>query len=443
VPHLGEHAVVIGGSIAGLMAARVLSDFFDRVTVLERDQIEEGSAIHKSIPQGNHFHGLLQGGQEVLSSFFPGFTEDLRRYGAIRLRMGQNVAWYLPDGKAYNQTGSVRVPHDLGFEAHSASRGLFEFLIRRRTLGLPNVRFETGVAVRELSYRAGRIHGVRCEDSRSLVAALVVDAGGRGSRAPKWLSAIGFGQPAETAITVDIAYSSAYFRRPRFYESESLVFIVGPPPDFVKRGYVCEIEDDRLLVTLIGRGVVPPTNDQGFFDFASTLHSPLICQIIQQSERLSPIVPHRFPASVQRHYERMPDFPEGLLVLGDAVCSFNPAYGQGMSAAALQARALQQVLAESDGEIGKVSAAFFRKAAEINSGPWTLCATLDFAFPQTRGERPPGLKEQAQYMAALDRLQADDIELQRLVAGVFLMTQPLSILHQEPLRSRVLAHMRC
>lgn len=441
MPRLGGHAVVIGGSIAGLMAARVLSDFFDRVTVLERDEIEEGPAIHKSIPQGNHFHGLLQGGQEVLSSFFPGFVEDLRHHGAIRLRMGDNVAWYLPDGKAYNQTGSVRVPHDLGFEAHSASRGLFEFLIRRRALALPNVRFETGVTVRELACGEGRVHGVRCDRSRSLDAELVLDAGGRGSRVPKWLYELGFGQPTETAITVDIAYSSAYFRRPRLYESESLVFIAGPPPNFIKRGTVCEIEDDRLIVTLIGRGVVPPTDEQGFFDFARSLHSPLICQLIHQTERLSPIVPHRFAANVQRHYERMPDFPEGLLVLGDAVCCFNPAYGQGMSAAALQARALQQALAECDGEIDGLTTVFFRKAAEINSGPWTFVATLDFAFPQTRGERPPGLKEQAQYMAALDRLQADDIELERLVTGVFLMTQPLSILHQEPLRSRVLAHM--
>jgi 2-polyprenyl-6-methoxyphenol hydroxylase-like FAD-dependent oxidoreductase len=441
---LGEQAIVIGGSIAGLMTARVLSDFFDQVTVIERDDIEERPVIHKSVPQGNHFHGLLQGGHQILCSFFPGFAEELQIHGAIRLRMDGDVAWYLPDGKAYNFTGSLREPYPLGFEAHSASRGLFEFLIRRRTLALPNVRFEAGLAVRELDCRNECVHGVRCDGSRSLEADLVVDAGGRGSRVPKWLAAMGWAQPDETAIGVDIAYSTAYFQRPASYAGESLIFIVGPPPDFVKRGYVCAVEGDRLLVSLIGRFVHPPTDDQGFFDFAKSLHSPLICHIIEEAERLTPIAHHRVPVSLQRHYERLTRFPEGLLVLGDAVCCLNPVYGQGMSAAALQARALQQVLAEHGAQHGleKIGAAFFPKVAEINSGPWALAANLDLAYPQTRGERPTGFKERAQYMAALDRLQADDMELQRLVMAVFHLARPLSALHEEPLRSRVLARMR-
>jgi 2-polyprenyl-6-methoxyphenol hydroxylase-like FAD-dependent oxidoreductase len=207
---LGGHAVVIGGSIAGLMTARVLSDFFDQVTIIERDDIEGRPVIHKSIPQGNHFHGLLQGGHQILCSFFPGFAEDLRSFGAVRLRMGGDVAWYLPDEQGLF-TGSVREPHALGFEAHSASGGLFEFLIRRRILALPNVRFATGIAVRELCCRHGRVYGVRCDGSRSLEAELVVDAGGRGSRATKWLAAIGLRAPDETTIGVDIAYSTACF----------------------------------------------------------------------------------------------------------------------------------------------------------------------------------------------------------------------------------------
>jgi len=249
--------------------------------------------------------------------------------------------------------------------------------------------------------------------------------------------------PDETTIGVDIAYSTAYFQRPRSYAGESLVFIVGPPPDFVKRGYVCTVEDDRLLVSLIGRFVYPPTDDQGFFDFARSLHSPLICQIIQEAERLTPIAHHRVPISLQRHYEHLPGFPDGLLIIGDAVCCLNPVYGQGMSTAALQARALQQVLAEHGARhgLGKIGAAFFSKVAEINNGPWTLAANLDLAYPQTRGERPPGFRERARYMAALDRLQVDDIELQRLVMAVFHLARPLSALHEEPLRSRVLARM--
>jgi 2-polyprenyl-6-methoxyphenol hydroxylase-like FAD-dependent oxidoreductase len=146
-------AIVIGGSIAGLITGRVLSDFFGQVTILERDQIEDGPVVHKSIPQGNHLHALLQGGQQILASLYPGFAEDLRKLGAAAVTMGRDVAWYLPDGKAYNPTGSLRQPRDLGFEGHCASRGLIEFAIRRRTLAFRNVRVETGITVRELVHR--------------------------------------------------------------------------------------------------------------------------------------------------------------------------------------------------------------------------------------------------------------------------------------------------
>jgi 2-polyprenyl-6-methoxyphenol hydroxylase-like FAD-dependent oxidoreductase len=440
---LGDRAVVVGGSVGGLMTARVLSDHFNLVTVLERDEIEDRPVIHKSVPQGNHFHGLLQGGQQVMSSLYPGFTEELQNLGAVRLRIGRDVVWYVPDGKAYNFTGCVREPRDLGLEGHSATRGLFEFLIRRRTLGLPNVTFETGMTVSGLEYRDGRIRGVSCGADKSVEADLVVDAGGRGSRAPQWLAAIGFPRPDETTIGVDTAYSTAYFRRPASYDGEPAIFIVGPPPKFTARGYVCEIEDDRLLVSLIGRFIHPPADLQGFFDFARSLHNPLIYQLLNRTDRLTDIAHYRFPASTCRHYERMSRFPEGFLVIGDAVCCFNPVYGQGLSAAALQVRALRQVLNEhaSDHGLDGIAPVFFSKVAEVNSAPWVLAANLDLAYPQTRGERPPETQERARYFAALDRLQIEDTEVQRLVMEVFQLMRPLSALHEEPLRGRALARM--
>src|SRR5262245_41817250 len=420
---LGHHALVIGGSLAGLMTARVLAEYFDHVTVLERDAMEDRPVIHPSIPQGNHLHGLLQGGQQVLESLYPGFTAELRALGATRAIVGRDIVWYLPDGKAYNPTGSLREPLDLGFEAHCASRGLIDFLIRRLTLALPNVQLETGVTVRELAHSGGHVQGVRCNDSRLFAAELVVDAGGRGSRAPLWLEAMGFARPAETTIGVDTAYSTAHFRRPQSYAGEPLIFVTGPAPHFTRRGYLITIENETLLVSLIGRfGDYPPTDQAGFFTFAKEFQSPCTAELIGEAEQLTPIHHYRFPMSVQRHYERMASFPEGLLILGDALCSFKPIYAQGMSAAALQARALQEMLSEREAQsrgLAGIASSFFSTIAEINSTPWSLAAGFDFAYPQTRGERPPDVEQRARYFAAVDQLQRKDPGLQRLVTEVF------------------------
>ena len=179
VNSLGQHAVVIGGSLAGLMTARVLADHFDHVTVLERDEIEDRPIIHKSIPQGNHLHGLLQGGQQVLSSLYPGFTGELRTLGATRAMSGRDIVWYLPDGKAYNPTGSLRAPLDLGFEAHCASRGAHRIPGPTADPGTTECEAETGITVHELAQSGGHVQGVRCSGSRAFAAELVVDAGGR------------------------------------------------------------------------------------------------------------------------------------------------------------------------------------------------------------------------------------------------------------------------
>ncbi len=365
---LGNHAIVIGGSIAGLTTARALVDYFDHVTILERDQLEDRPVIHKSVPQGNHLHILLQGGQQVLSSFYPGFTDELRGLGAVRNTLGRDVVWYLPDGKAYTPTGAVREPRDLGLYGYSASRGLIELLIRRRTLALPNIAIETGVTVGALAEKHGRVHGVQCGDGRLIEADLVVDAGGRGSHAPSWLAAMGLPPAAESVIGVDSAYTTAKFRRPDAYEGESTISVSGPAPDFIRRAVVVAIEDNMLLISLIGRfGDYAPTDEDGFRAFAQSLHAPLVYQLVTETERLTEITHHRFPTSIMRHYERMPSFPEGFLIAGDAVCSFHPIYAQGMSTAALHANGLHQMLAERSAEsggIGGIASAFFAKAAE-------------------------------------------------------------------------------
>jgi 2-polyprenyl-6-methoxyphenol hydroxylase-like FAD-dependent oxidoreductase len=226
---------------------------------------------------------------------------------------------------------------------------------------------------------------------------------------------------------------------------EPIIFITGPAPSFTRRGYVITIENGTLLVSLIGRfGDFPPIDKQGFLGFARDLHSDVAFRIIRDGEQLCPIAHHRFASSVQRHYECMTAFPKGFLVLGDALCTFNPIYAQGMSAAAQQAEILHQVLSQcvaGSASLDELAPTFFARAADANSTPWNLAAAFDFAFLQTRGLRPPDLEQRARYFAALDRLQCEDTEVRRLVTEVFQLLQPLSVLMQEPLRSRVLQRL--
>ena len=203
------------------------------------------------------------------------------------------------------------------------------------------------------------------------------------------------------------------------------------------------IENGTLLVSLIGRfGDYPPTDKEGFIAFAKELHSDLAYRIIKDGEQLTAIAHQQFVSSVQRHYERMRHCPEGFVVIGDALCHFNPIYAQGMSAAAKQVGILQEILsdcAKQSRGLGGIASSFFTQAAECNSTPWNLAAGADFAFPQTRGVRPPGTAERARYFAELDKLAQEDSEVLRLMTEVFHLVQPLSVLQQEPLRSRVLS----
>ena len=449
---LGQQAIVIGGSIAGLTAARVLAAHFDRVIVLERDALEQRPAVHKSTPQGNHIHTLLLGGLQAMSSLYPGFVERLHKMGAVPIRAMSDFAIFFGNGvsaaKTFSLSGTVKEPRDFGFNLYSQSRELLEHCIRECTLETPNLTLWSAAMARQLDYDAQSVRGVRCgEDGReeTLAADLVVDAGGRGSHAPRWLKEMGFEAPEETSIGCDFAYSSARFRLPDYSgEPERYLLFVGPPPRFTNGAIMAPIENDIWQVSLGGRfGDYPPADEAGFMAYVkSSIPVPKLAELLRNAERVSPITHHRFPTSVQRHYERLGAFPERLIVLGDAVSSFNPVYGQGMSSAVLQVKQLEKLLGEraaNGGGLEGLAAGFFPRAADVISAPWILAAGADFAFPQTKGERPPNLAEGRSYFAALDALTAEDPEVHRMVFEVFGLVRPLSALTSEPLLSRVLA----
>ncbi len=446
---LGDHAIVVGGSIAGLIAARVLADYFAQVTILERDHIEPHPAVHRSTPQAHHLHAVQVGGIRVLAALYPGFCEKLSQMGAVPLRLTRDFPVYRPDGVAFSLTGTVREPRDLGLQLFGQSRALLEHCLRQCTLTLPNVSAQCDAQVEHLIAHRGHVEGVFYKlegEPRSLMCDLVVDCGGRGSRAPRWLNELGFSAPEETIIGVDFAYSSTKFHiRDHDGDLSPFSFVVGPPPHYTRGGALARIENDTWLVSLGGRfHDYPPRDHAGFMAFAEALPAPRIYDVIKHAERIEPIAHFRFPTSVLRHYERLKSFPERFLVLGDAISSFNPVYGQGMSSAALQAQALQTILAEraeSPDGLDGIANVFFPKAADVISTPWTLAANLDFAFPQTTGARPPVPQEILRYFTTLDQITAEDVEIHRILVEVVGLARPLTDLWDEPVRSRVLARM--
>jgi flavin-dependent dehydrogenase len=294
-------------------------------------------------------------------------------------------------------------------------------LIRRRVFALSNVEALEECDVENLVATSDgtRITGVTLirrnqgRQRETLSAGLVVDAGGRGASSPKWLEALGYGRPEEEAVTVNVGYATRIYRRdPADPMYKKWIFITPEAPRERRAGGAFPIEEDRWLVTLGGwAGDHSPPDEPGFLEFAKNLPAPDIYHLISRNEPLSEIVTHKFPSSLRRRYDRMRRFPEGYLVMGDAACSFNPLYGQGMSVAALQAADLDQLLHErfdrQEGLQG-IAKPFFQRAAKSIQNPWEIAVGEDFRFPETVGKRSPATSFINGYMDWIHRATHHD-----------------------------------
>jgi 2-polyprenyl-6-methoxyphenol hydroxylase-like FAD-dependent oxidoreductase len=389
------HVIVIGGSLAGLLAARVLTDHFERVTVIERDRYPVGPDARKGVPQARHAHVLLGRGQQILRELFPGLAEEMESAGVPVVDPAGDIAWLTPAG------WSIRFRSSLAML--SASRDLLEWSIRRRVAALPRIQILEDTDVSGLVPAASgrgicgalihRRHPGEGEPSgdQRLDADLVVDASGRGSHAPRWLTALGYAAPEETVVDSFLGYASRLYRCPGSLPAHwKAVYLQSKPPGGTRGGLILPVEGNRWLVTLSGRGGdYPPTDEAGFVAFARSLASPIIHEAFQGAEPLSAIVGYRGTANRLRHFERLERWPEGFVVLGDASCAFNPVYGQGMTTAALGAVTLGECLRQhaqrhSEG----MAMEFQRQLAQVNTTPWLLATGEDYRYPTTVGGRP-------------------------------------------------------
>ncbi|GIW52796.1 MAG: FAD-binding monooxygenase [Gemmatimonadales bacterium] len=388
-----NHAIVIGASMGGLLAARALADFYQQVTLIERDAFPPIGENRKGVPQGQHLHVLLLRGSEILEGMFPGLIADMMARGVPLLdRPEKELIWF--DGGGYH----ARFTNEDGrLGSLAVSRPLLEGYVRQRLLALPNVTAIEQCDALGLvpSERAGRVRGVRLvrraggSAEEVLEADLVVDASGRGSRAPRWLEEMGYTPPEEEQVTMHVGYSTRiYRRRPEHLNGAKAVVITPQPPQLKRLGVILAQEGERWIVGLGGAlGDYPPSDEEGFLAFARSLAAPEIYNVIKDAEPLSEIVTYRFKASRRRRYEKLTRFPEGFLVFGDAICSFNPIYGQGMSVAAMEALDLQHELRRGGEGLWR---RFFRRAARSIDNPWQIVVSKRPALPGSGRETHTG-----------------------------------------------------
>ena len=386
------NAVVIGASIGGLLAARVLSDSYARVVVLDRDVLPEDPAARRGVPQGRQLHVLLSRGKEALDELFPGLSAELNARGAPLVDLHDEVHWY-NDGHRMSRAPSPLI-------AVGISRPLLEDTLRARVLALPGVEVRSPVEVLGLTTTAdrSRVTGVRLlapgtSVEETLAAALVVDAGGRGSRTPVWLAELGYPRPDEEQVQVGVTYVTRTYRREPHHLDGLSGALTNAVPGLPRAGIVAVQEDGRYAVALSGMlGEEPPTDDEGMAAFADSLAAPQVSEVVRTAVPQSPPAKMRFPVSTRRRYERLRRFPAGYLVMADALCSFNPIYGQGMTVAALEALLLRRLLAERANHSDRLARRFFRGAAKVIDGPWSIAVGTDLRFPEVAGRRTPKVR---------------------------------------------------
>ena len=438
------HAIVIGGSMAGMLAGRVLAEHFARVTIVDRDHFPGGPEARKGVPQARHVHVLLWRGQQSLEKLFPGLQEALGQAGAPL------VDW-IGDARMYS-FGGWAPRFRSSYLTHPCSRDLLEWTIRQRLSAFPQVRFLEGHEAIDLLSNAQHTHvtGVRLRKrnqpepgNTELEGDLVVDASGRESRSPSWLEGLGYDAPQERLVNAFLGYATRTYQRPAGFDEWKSLLIRGTAQANMRSGVINPVEGGRWMVTLAGvGGDYPPTDERGFMEFARSLAVPSLYDAIREAQPLSSIAGYRKTENRWLHYERLERWPENLSLVGDAVCGFNPIYGQGMSVATLGALALEQCLSiwRDKPSLDGLARCVQKKVARAIAGPWLLATGEDYRYPGTEGGGRNALTRLAhRYMDRVMTISNQDTQVFSTYFEVGQLIKPVSAFFRPGIVLRVLS----
>ena len=381
-----RHAVVIGASIAGLLIAKVLSGHYKQVTIIEKDSLPETPENRKGVPQDRHTHVLLERGRKVMEKYLPGLTDELIGMGAVRINdVSSEAAWFHSGG--FHKRGIC------GLTGLGVSRPTLENSVRTRIFSIPNVEVIQNSSVTGLAFTENnkRVNGVYCKNISDnkpdvmIQSDFVADVSGRGSHTPSWLSQAGYDRPEIEEIIIRMGYVTCYYpRKPEHLPGINAVIFLADPPS-KRMGIMLAQEVNRWVVTIGGYlGNHAPTDYQGFLEAVKHLPSPDIYNIVKDEVYLTQPVRYNFHANLRHYYERLNDFPEGFVVAGDAVCSFNPIYGQGMTVAAMEAEALDRCLYLNHLPFAEN---FFKDMGKIVDISWKTAVGGDLNYPEIKGDR--------------------------------------------------------
>jgi 2-polyprenyl-6-methoxyphenol hydroxylase-like FAD-dependent oxidoreductase len=435
-----SHAVVIGGSLAGLLTAAVLARHLDRVTVIERDRFPGEAAWRRGVPQARHAHNLMTAGHDAMERLFPGVRQELYAAGMVKVRMPEDMLLLTAGG------WMPRFHTDLAML--TGSRPVIDSVILRRVKALPQVTFleetETvglitgpdhkrvlGVRVRRKS-PSGTTGWDRPED---LTADLVVDAAGRNSRLPEWLVALGYGETSQSVVDAQTAYSTCVFEPPAGHSADWNCVLLQYSPSNPRQGILNPIEDGRWMVSLAALGGdKPPIDPEGFLRFALRLRSPVLYEVLRDAQPVTPIHRSGRTENRRRHFERLPRWPERLVAVGDVAGALNPSYGQGMSVSARSALALDSLLTSAR-SLDDVGSRFRRRVAKCIDLAWSIAATADLAYPGAAPTVGRGARMQLGYLyrvinAAPTSVAASRalLDINQMVASPQAVTRPRVLL---------------